>query len=216
MEAAGAVETEAALVEALRRGEEEAFATLVGRYHAPMIRVASMYVGSRAVAEEVAQETWLAVLDGIGRFEQRSSLKTWLFRILTNRAKTRAERERRTIPLSALERPELVPEPAVAADRFLDGDHPRWPGHWATPPRRWDAIPDERLEAAEARACIARAIEDLPPSQRAVITLRDLQGWEPDEVCETLALTDGNQRVLLHRARSTVRAALEAFLEEAA
>ena len=216
MEAAGALGEELALVEALRRGDERAFAGLVERYQVSMIRVAAMYVGSRAVAEEVAQETWLAALDGIDRFEGRSSVKTWLFRILTNRAKTRAEREGRTIPMSALERPGLVPEPAVEPHRFLEGDHPRWPGHWATPPRRWDAVPDERVEAAETRACIARTIEALPPSQRAVITLRDLQGWEPEEVCEALGLTDGNQRVLLHRARSSGRAALEAFLGEAA
>jgi RNA polymerase sigma-70 factor (ECF subfamily) len=210
--AAAEWETEARLVHALKSGDEDAFTGLVRRYQGSMVRVAGSYVSSRAVAEEVVQETWLAVLDGLDRFEERSSLKTWIFRILANRAKTRAEREARTVPLSALERD----EPAVDHERFFDAEHPRWPGHWAAPPRRWDAIPDERLEAAETRAVIAAAIEELPDAQRSVITLRDLQGWEPEDVCDALEITDENQRVLLHRARSKVRTALEAYLETAA
>jgi RNA polymerase sigma-70 factor (ECF subfamily) len=199
------------LVEALRAGDERAFEQLIRMYQAALVRVAQIYVSSRAVAEEVVQETWLAVLNGIDRFEGRSSLKTWIFRILANRAKTRAERERRTIPFSALRNPEGVPEPAVDADRFRDPEDPRWPGHWASPPRDW---PEDRMLADETQMVIADAIERLPAAQRAVITLRDVQGWSAEEVCNALELTETNQRVLLHRARSKVRRALEEYLSE--
>jgi RNA polymerase sigma-70 factor (ECF subfamily) len=199
------------LVEALRGGDERAFEELIRMYQAALVRVAQIYVSSRAVAEEVVQETWLAVLNGIDRFEGRSSLKTWIFRILANRAKTRAEREGRTIPFSALRNPEGVPESAVDADRFLDPEHARWPGHWATPPTQW---PEERLLGQETQRVIDEAIERLPAAQRAVITLRDVQGWSGEEVCNALELTETNQRVLLHRARSKVRRALEEYLSE--
>src|SRR5205085_12068553 len=142
---------ETSVVEALRAGDESAFRSLVRAYGPSMLRVARMYVSSRAVAEEVVQETWLAVLDGIGRFEGRSSLETWIFRILSTRAKTRAERGRRTVPFSALADPARVPEAAVDPDRFLDAEHSRWPGHWASPPQSWSAVPEERLVAAETR-----------------------------------------------------------------
>lgn len=198
-------------MEALRGGDERAFAELVRMYQASLLRVAQIYVSSRSVAEEVVQETWLAVLNGIDRFEGRSSLKTWIFRILANRAKTRAQREGRTIPFSSLRNPEGVPEPAVDADRFQDPEHPRYPGHWATPPTGW---PQEQLLADETQAVIEDAIEKLPSSQRAVITLRDVQGWSAEEVCNALELTETNQRVLLHRARSKVRRALEEYLSE--
>jgi RNA polymerase sigma-70 factor, ECF subfamily len=204
--------SEAELVEALRTGDERAFMSLVAEYRASMLRVAQIYVPSRAVAEEVVQEAWVGVLTGLERFEGRSSLKTWIFRILTNIAKTRGERERRTLPLSALADPSRVPEPAVEPRRFLAPDDASWPGHWASPPGSWSAIPDERLLADETRAVISDAIEQLPPSQRAVITLRDVQGWSADEVCNALAVSETNQRVLLHRARSKVRRALEAYL----
>src|SRR5919197_6502423 len=141
-------ETDAELVEELRSGDERAFERIVDRYGPMMLRVAGLYVRDRAVAEEVVQETWLAVLNGIDRFEGRSSLKTWIFRILANRAKTCAEREGRTIPFSALSNPEGVPESAVDADRFLDPEHPRWPGHWATPPADW---PEDRLLRQETQ-----------------------------------------------------------------
>ncbi len=199
------------LIEALRGGDERAFEELVRMYQAALVRVAQIYVSSRAVAEEVVQETWLAVLNGIDRFEGRSSLKTWIFRILANRAKTRAEREGRTIPFSALRNPGGVPESAVDADCFLDPEHPRWPGHWATPPTHW---PEEQLLGQEAQRVIDEAIERLPAAQRAVITLRDVQGWSGEEVCNALELTETNQRVLLHRARSKVRRALEEYLSE--
>jgi RNA polymerase sigma-70 factor, ECF subfamily len=168
-----------------------------------------MYVPSRAVAEEVVQETWLGVLTGIDRFEQRSSLKTWVFRILTNRAKTRGERERRTVPFSALVTAESErDDPAVDPSRFqgADGAHP---GGWSAPPDAW---PQEALLAAETLGVINAAIDMLPEAQRLVITLRDVQGFSADEVAELLEISDGNQRVLLHRARSKVRSALEAHL----
>ena len=202
--------SELALVEALRAGDENAFAELVRLHHRSLVRGAQIYVSSVAVAEEVAQETWLAVFTGIGRFEARSSFKTWLFRILTNIAKTRAQREGRTLPLSALENPAGVPEPAVEPDRFLDAEHPRWPGHWASRPAPW--TPEERLVGAETRDVVARAIEALPANQRAVISLRDVEGWSSEEVCNALGLTETNQRVLLHRARSKVRRALDDYL----
>src|SRR5215210_1603679 len=205
---AGAPQDEAMIVARLRDGDEAAFAELLDRYGSTMLRVAQMYVKDRASAEEVVQETWLAVLNGIDRFEGRSSLKTWLFRILTNRAKTRAVRERRTIPFSALQ-PDRVPEPALEPDRFRDPDDPRWPGHWAVPPQAW---PEDRLVAGETREKLAEAIEALPASQRAVISLRDLEGWSAEEVCNALAVSETNQRVLLHRARSKVRKALEEYL----
>ena len=198
------------LVEALRRGEDEAFAELVTRYESLMLRVASTYVRTRAVAQEVVQDTWLSVFKAIDSFECRSSLKTWIFRILVNRAKTRGVREGRTIPMSALENPDLEgAEPAVQADRFLAADHPQWPGHWASAPQSWETNPEASALAHETRACIEAAIAALPPSQQTIITLRDVEGWSAEEVCESLGLTDANQRVLLHRARSKVRAALE-------
>ena len=210
-----AAEDETALVVALRAGDEAAFAALVRRYHGLMVRVALTYVPTPAVADEVVQETWLAVLKGLDRFEERSSLKTWIFGILQNKAKTRGQRERRSVPLSALADPDEA-SPTVEPDRFHPPDHPRWPGHWASQPQSPGAVPEERLESAELRARIAAAIEQLPAQQRAVISLRDVEGWSAEEVCNALELTETNQRVLLHRARAKVRRALEQYLEEAA
>jgi RNA polymerase sigma-70 factor (ECF subfamily) len=202
---------EAELLEALRAGDEDAFRALVREYQPSLVRVARIYVPTQAAAEEVAAETWLAVLNGLSRFEGRSSLRTWIFRILTNIAKTRAVRDGRTLPFSALADPGRVPEPAVDADRFLDSDHPRWPGHWAVKPQAW---PEEALLAAETRERLTEAIEALPATQRAVISLRDVEGWSSEEVRNALDLSETNQRVLLHRARSKVRAALESYLDE--
>ena len=200
-----------AVIAALRAGDEGVFADLMRMYNASLLRVAQIYVASRSVAEDVVQDTWIAVFNGIDRFEGRSSLKTWIFRILTNIAKTRGQREGRTVPFSALERPETVPESAVDPSRFLPADHERWPGHWASKPQPW---PEERLLAAETLAVVERAIEALPPAQRAVISLRDLEGWSAEEARNALGVSETNQRVLLHRARSKVRQALEDYLSE--
>jgi RNA polymerase sigma-70 factor, ECF subfamily len=202
---------EAQLVGALRERDEAAFLELVRRFHPSLLRVAQVYVPSRAVAEEVIQETWVGVLNGLDRFEGRSSLKTWIFRILTNVAKTRAEQEGRHIPFSALDQPGRVPEPAVAAHRFLPADDPQWPGGWASGPAIWR--PEDRLVAKETRKVVAKAIERLPPNQRAVISLRDVEGWSSAEVCDALGVSEANQRVLLHRARSRVRAELDEYVQ---
>ncbi len=200
------------LLTALRRRDEGAFASLVETYSSALVRVAMTYVRNRAVAEEVVQETWLGVIRGIERFEGRSSLRTWIFRIAANIAKTRAERERRSVPFSALRLTDDADEPAVEPERFLDASHDALGGHWAAPPARWDTIPEERLRSKDTLACIRDAIETLPPAQRAVITLRDIEQWSSEEVCDLLDVSEGNQRVLLHRARSKVRAALEQHL----
>ena len=200
------------LVAALRVGDEEAFASVVREWHAGLLRVARIFTPTRAVAEEVVQETWLRVLGALDRFEGRSSLKTWVFRILVNTAKTRAQRESRSIPFSALHDPARVPEAAVDADRFLADDHPHHPGGWESPPRE---LPEDRLIASETRDVIERAIEALPATQRAVISLRDVEGWSSDEVRNALDLSEVNQRVLLHRARARVRQALEDYLAPA-
>ena len=206
-----AADPDAPLLAALRVGDEEAFTTLVTRYHASLKRVARAYVSTDAVAEEVVQETWLAVIDGIDRFEQRASLKTWMFHILTNKAKTRGVRERRAVPFASLARAD-EDEPAVTADRFQhEGD--AWPGHWAAPPRPWED-PERRLASLEARDYLRAAIAALPATQQAVLTLRDVEGLEAEEVCELLDVSDGNQRVLLHRARAKVRTRLERYFEE--
>ena len=200
---------DAALLRDLRAGDEVAFRRIVREWNASLLRVAQIFVPSRAVAEEVVQETWLRALAGLDRFEGRSSLRTWVFHILANTAKTRAVREGRSIPFSALQDPSRVPEASVDADRFLPEDHERHPAGWAAPPR---ALPEDRLLAAETRAVVAGAIEALPPSQRAVISLRDVEGWTTEEVCNALEISEVNQRVLLHRARSKVRSALERYL----
>lgn len=203
---------DAQLVSGLRAGDDRAFAALVERYHATMVRVARGYVPSRAVAEEVAQEAWLGVLQGVGRFEGRSSLRTWIFRILTNRAKTRGQREARTVPFSSLGPDGEGDGPSVDPERFRPADDRVAPGGWADPPREWGSDPLRRLLGRETLALIGVAIDGLPATQREVIVLRDVEGWEAAEVCEALELSEGNQRVLLHRARSRVRGALEEHL----
>jgi RNA polymerase sigma-70 factor (ECF subfamily) len=205
-------EDERALIAALRRGEDAAFAELIARYGASLLRLARTFVRDRAVAEEVVQETWLAILNGIDRFEGRSSLKTWIFQILSNRAKTRAVRERRSAPFSALVG-DGEDDGAVDADRFRPEGH-RWAGHWAAAPGDWSTLPEEHLLGSETLAEVHAAIETLPPRQAQVLVLRDVEGWEPEEVCAALNISDGNQRILLHRARSKVRAALERYLSE--
>lgn len=202
------------IVAAILDGDEAAFEALVRRHHESMVRIAVTFVRSRAVAEEVTQETWIAMLNGLGGYQGRSPLRTWLFSILTKRAITRGVREQRTVPFSAFNADE--DEPLVPPERFLGLDHPLYPGHWASPPRRWDEVPEARLLARETRERVLAAVDDLPPAQRAVIVLRDLQGLDASEVCELLQVSDGNQRVLLHRARAKVRTALEAYFDEEA
>ena len=208
------------LVDALLAGDEAAFRDLVTRHHGALVRVAMRYVATRAVAEEVAQETWLAVIRNLPGFEGRSSLKTWIFTILANQARSRGVREQRVVPLSSLAGhgsgafgDELTDEPAVDAERFA-GRGDRWAGHWTQPPRRVEGLPEEKLDGDELRSAVERAMADLPPNQQRVMWLRDVEGWTSEEVCEALELTEGNQRVLLHRARSKVRAVLERELED--
>jgi RNA polymerase sigma-70 factor (ECF subfamily) len=197
------------LVAALRRGDEAAFMELVEELGPTLLRVARMYVPSAAVAEEVVQETWIGVLNGIDRFEGRSSVKTWIFRILTNIAKTRGERERRSVPFSSAARA-AADQPSVDPDRFLPAgdEHAR---AWVLGPVPWPG-PEERLLSGETRDVILAAIEKLPPAQREVITLRDVDGWSSEEVRNALEISETNQRVLLHRARSKVRGAIEQHL----
>jgi RNA polymerase sigma-70 factor (ECF subfamily) len=203
------------LVDALCRRDDAAFAWLLDRYDGSLRRLARNYVPSAAVADEVVQETWLAVIRGIDGFERRSSLKTWLFRILMNVARTRGVREQRTIPFSSARGAmEEGSEPAVDPDRFLPADSRR-PGHWASLPTRWEHEPEERLLSAETTRFVSEAIDMLPPAQREVITLRDIEGWTSVEVCNALSVSETNQRVLLHRARAKVRRALEAHFESA-
>jgi RNA polymerase sigma-70 factor (ECF subfamily) len=200
------------LVAALRARDEAAFAELIERHHTSLVRLAMSFVSSRAVAEEVAQEAWIGVLKGIDRFEGRSSLRTWIYRILTNTAKTRAQREARSIPFASLGG-DGEDGPAVDPDRFLPADDARWAGHWASFPRRWDDLPEARLLGGEMQDVIRQAIERLPYNQGEVIRLRDVEGFSSAEVCELLSLSEANQRVLLHRARTKVRAALESYLD---
>jgi RNA polymerase sigma-70 factor (ECF subfamily) len=195
---------DAEIVAALKRGEEPVFAELVDAYSPALLRMAQFFVRDRAVAEEVVQETWLGVLHGIDRFEGRASLKTWIFGILVNTAKTRGVRESRSIPFSAAVRRS---EASVDPDRFLPADH-RYPGGWMMGPSEW-RTPEAKLIEGEMRTAILKAINRLPDAQRAVITMRDVAGLPADEVTEALGISDGNQRVLLHRARSKIRGAIE-------
>jgi RNA polymerase sigma-70 factor, ECF subfamily len=194
------------ILAALKRGDETAFVQLVEQHQGLMLRVALRYVRTRAVAEEVVQETWVAVLHGLDRFEARASLKTWIFRILTNRAISRGDREGRVLPFSSLGDDD---GPAVEPDRFRPPGA-QWAGGWKVFP---DALPEERLLARETLSLIGAAIAELPERQHLVITMRDVEGWSAEEVCEALAISEANQRVLLHRARSKVRRTLEAYLE---
>jgi RNA polymerase sigma-70 factor (ECF subfamily) len=196
------------LIERLRAGDETAFAQLVDALSPALLRVAMTYVPSRAVAEEAVQETWIAVMRGIDRFEGRSSLKTWIFRILTNLALKGGGRERRSVPFSALAADDDPGGPTVDPARFLPPGHDTWPGHWALAPTRWPT-PEEGLLAGETRDVVISAIDALPEAQRVVIVLRDIGGWASEEVCAALEISPGNQRVLLHRARAAVRGAVE-------
>jgi RNA polymerase sigma-70 factor (ECF subfamily) len=208
---AGPSGAEAQLVSALRAGDQAAFTDLVRRLHPGMVRVATSYVSSRAVAEEVVQDTWLAVLESLERFEGRSTLKTWIFRILVNQAKSRGVRERRTLPFSAISVRSESEGTAVPAERFLEDGH-RWAGHWAGSVRVWQ-VPEDSVVEAELGALIRQTIDRLPPAQGAVVALRDGQGLSAEEVCDLLGLSAANQRVLLHRGRARVRAAIGGYIE---
>jgi len=204
------------LVAALRRRDEAAFAWLLDRHDASLRRVASTFVRTGASADEVVQETWLAVIAGIDRFEERSTVKTWVFRILMNVARTRATREHRTVPFADLAPDADDEAPAFAPDRFR-GTFSLYTGHWrpGAGPAPWDEQPAERLAAADTLAAVRDAIAALPDRQRAVISLRDIDGWTAAEVCDLLDLSEANQRVVLHRARARVRQALEDRFEAA-
>jgi RNA polymerase sigma-70 factor (ECF subfamily) len=193
---AAAADADLPLLERLRAGDEDAFVTLVGRHNDSMQRLALTFVHSHAVAEEVVQDTWLGVLRGIDRFEGRSSLRTWLLTILVNRARSTGVREARSVPIGGA-------EPAVDASRFDSG------GLWSSPPERWTEQVEERIGATALREQILAALAAMPERQRAVVMLRDVDGLRSDEVCDVLALTAANERVLLHRGRSRLRQALE-------
>jgi RNA polymerase sigma-70 factor, ECF subfamily len=194
-----------ALLRALRDGDERVFSDLVERWSGMMLRLALAHVENRAVAEEVVQDAWLAVLRSLARFERRSTFRTWVFGVVVNLARSRARAERRSVALSS----EPV-GPVVHPARFLPSHHPRWPHHWATELAPW-RTPEQELLAAETRNVILDAIETLPAAQREVVVLRDLEGMAAADVCNILGLTDTHQRVLLHRARSRVRNALERY-----
>jgi RNA polymerase sigma-70 factor (ECF subfamily) len=195
---------------ALRAGDERTFRELYARSYPMMKRVARAYVASDAVAEEIVQETWMAIVTSLDRFEGRSALGTWIFSILTNQAKTHSARERRAVPFSCAT-PSDPEMPAVDPDRFQKDDE-AWPGHWATPPRPWQK-PERRLLSLEARERLKAALAQLPERQRLIVGLRDIEGHTAEEVCQRLGLSQENQRVLLHRGRSRLRAVLEEYLD---
>jgi RNA polymerase sigma-70 factor (ECF subfamily) len=205
----GIVQDDQALLSALKAGNEEAFDRLVSSWSSLMLRVALSRVDCRASAEEVVQDAWLTVVRTLDRFEQRSSLRTWVLGIVVNLARARARADRRS--LGAIDDPR---DPSVDASRFLPAEHARWPHHWAAEPRPWPT-PEDDLLAAETNRVLLAAIETLPPAQREVLVLRDVEGVEAAEVCNILDVSDTNQRVLLHRARSRVRALLEQYFAEA-
>ena len=207
-------EADTELVDRLRAGDADAFAELVEDWSPLMLRLARTHVSTQASAEEIVQETWLAVIRGLDRFEGRSSLRTWVFRILTNQAKTRGVREARIVPWSS-----VVPEeqgPTVDPDRFRGPDD-RWPGGWTVEgrPSAWEASPESSAIAGEIRDRLAVALAELPERQRVVVSLRDVHGLSSDEVCDALGITTANQRVLLHRGRAGLRASLEDYYRDA-
>jgi len=208
--APGSPDPDAALLARLRAGDEAAFLALVHKYNPVMHRIALTYVRTPSVAEEVVQDAWVGVLRSLDRFEGRSLLRTWLFRILANRARSRGVREARSVPFSSLG----DDDPSVAAERFQTAAD-RHPGGWVAFPTDWTTLPEQQLLSQETLALVDAAIRELPGRQHEVMLLRDVEGWSADEVCDALGLSAGNQRVLLHRARSRVRQSLETYLEPA-
>ena len=201
-----------AFVRRLRAGDEDAFMVLVDRHQAAMLRIARMYVSSQAVAEDVVQDAWVGILRGLERFEGRSSLRTWMYRIVVNIAKTRGQREGRSTPFSSLAGDDDAESSAAGA--WFRGAEDRWPRHWSTLPNDWRVLPEDRLLAGETLQLIGETIASLPPAQAEVLRLRDVLGWSSEEVRNALDLSETNQRVLLHRARSKVRRALDGYLEK--
>ena len=207
------VELESRLIDALRGGDERAFASVVDRYTPTMLRLARVYGVTAGAAEDVVQETWLRVLASLDRFESRSSFRTWLFAIFANCARNRAGSDRRSVSVSTLDD---AADSDIDESRFFAPQHPRWAGMWTTLVDSWETVPDERLLAGEARANLRTAVEALPARYAAVFVLRDVEGWSADEVCVLLDLSPENQRVLLHRARTRLRAALEEYVSQVA
>lgn len=203
---------EAELVARLRAGDERAFEDLVDRFHPMMLAVARTHVKTQAAAEEVAQDAWVGVLNGLDRFEGRSSLKTWILRILVNNAITRGVKDSRSIPFSSLVDAETEAGPVVEPERFRP-ERAAFAGHWAGYPADWSTMPEQALLGRETLERVKSAIAELPPAQQTVVTLRDIEGWSSKEVCAALEISEGNQRLLLHRARSGVRAALEGHFD---
>lgn len=199
---------DAQIVARMLAGDENEFERVVAAHHGPMLRFARIFLTKADVAEEVVQETWLAVLRGLPTFEGRSSLKTWIFRILANRARTRATREARVVPFAELAAADGEGAPDADLERRFTAD-----GHWAEPPIDWQVrSPEALVLRQEAMHHLGRAMEALPPAQRTVVTLRDVDGWTATEVCAALQVSEANQRVLLHRARTRLRRALEDVL----
>lgn len=207
---------DARLVSRLRAGDQAAFVETIRSLGPTMLRIARLYTRSEEVAEEVVQDAWVSVLNGLERFEGRSAFRTWVITILVHSALRRGQREARSAPFSAVaqDRSFASGEDSLDLDRFFSGDHPRWPSAWATVVPRLDALPEEKLLSAEAMGVVETAISGLPETHAAVLILHDIEGRTPDEICESLDLTDGNRRVLLHRARNRVRAALEHYFDE--
>ncbi len=202
---------EIVLLARLRQGEEGAFDELVMRHHSALIRMAMGHVADREVAEEVVQDTWLAVIEGLGRFERRSSLRTWVFGIMIHKAKDRGVREKRHLPFSSCVSVDDSDE-AVDPSRFHQSGE--WTGHWALPPQPWDdQTPEKLLASQQAVNAMNQAIETLPRTLRDVLILRDVEGVDAKEVCENLKITETNLYVRLHRARERVRRAVETYLE---
>ena len=201
------------LVQALRNGNESAFSSLVDQYHTRLLRLARAYVPSEAVAEEVVQETWMAVLEGIHRFEGRSSIKTWLFQILSNRAKTRGKRESRYVSFSeATPGSDQDDDLALEPERFHTSG--TLTGQWDLPPTTWDEhTPERLLLSKEGMAQVEHAIQSLPANQREVMILRDIEGMDSEDICKLLHITQSNERVLLHRARTKVRSMLNEYIQ---
>ena len=206
-----AIQDELTLVNLLRQRDERAFTQLVEKYHSSLVRLARLFVQDDAAAEELSQETWIAVLQGVDQFEGRSSLKTWIFTILSNKAKTRSRRENRSLTFSDFEGDDFD-SPTVPPERFKDDSAGKSAGHWAVGPASWEAIPEDVLLSGETMALIRQTVDELPENLRAVITLRDIEEFSTQEICNILEISETNQRVLLHRARARVRAAVEDYL----